>query len=187
MRALCLAGAALGLVLVAGCSSKGGGANTAVAGGPGAPAAAPASGPDTVITAADLPHPKAGLWQVSNSVDGAPATLHQNCETGGTDFKPEQLGKGCSKFEFKRTFLGGVVINAECGEGTVKTAMHIVGSGDFTSTYVSDGTVTVTSGDQPPRTIKSHSEAHYIGPCPPGSGNPIHMPADPYGHGRGPG
>ena len=159
--------AALALVLVAGCSPKGGGGANTAAGSPGAPAA-PASGPDTVITEADLPHLKAGVWEITTSGAGEPTETRRRCETGES-IKPQQVGKGCSKFELKRTFLGGFVIDAVCASGGVASTMHITASGDFNSSYSSDNDGTMTVTGQAPVVIKTHTEGRYIGPCPAGA------------------
>ncbi len=159
--------AALGLALVAGCSQKGGAANTA-AGAPGGSASAPASGPDTAITEADLPHPKAGLWEVSMTTDGAPAEVSRHCESAAT-IKPPQANPECSKFEMKRTFLGAVVFDISCNAGPVSSTIHATATGDFNSSYSSDTVATITLQGQPPKTIKTHTDAHYVGPCAPGS------------------
>jgi hypothetical protein len=149
--ALCLlAGAAL----LAACSKPGG--NQAAA-----------SGPDVVITQADLPKMKPGLWATTVSDDGKPATTSQHCETG------EQVGmadmsKECSKFVFKRTFLGGIVIDAVCGAGGYSSTMHMTVRGDYNSAITGDAQITMTLPNHPPTPIATHSEARYVGPCPAG-------------------
>ena len=149
--ALCLlAGAAL----LAACSKPGG--NQAAA-----------SGPDVVITQADLPKMKPGLWATTVSDDGKPATTSQHCETG------EQVGmadmsKECSKFVFKRTFLGGIVIDATCGQNGMVSTMHMSVHGDYNASITGDSQVSLAMPGQPTRSFTTHTESHYVGPCPPG-------------------
>jgi hypothetical protein len=158
-----LAAAALGLCLLAACGPKGGGAATAQAGGAAAPAA---SGPDVVIGQADLPHPRPGLWQnVIDSGDGHPETI-TSCLSGRTvDFRTP---KNCAKVSFRRTILGAIVADMDCGTGQFHFTSHTVATGDFQSAMSSDGETTMQAPGQPPRTIKMHTEARWVGACPAG-------------------
>jgi hypothetical protein len=137
-------------------------ANLAAAGS-GAPAAS--SGPDVVISEADLPHLKAGQWETTISTDGGQPETSRHCETGES-VKPKDLSKTCSQFVFKRTFMGGIVIDAVCGAGGVSSTMHMSIHGDFTGGYSGDSQVTLSVPGRPTQTFTTHSESHYIGPCP---------------------
>jgi hypothetical protein len=164
--------AALGLVLIAGCSPKGGAANNTAAatpsGSPAASGAAPASGQDVTIAATDLPRPKAGLWETVTTTEGQAPTTSRRCEKGEAIKAP--VNKDCAKFEFKRTALGGIEMNIACGPHSDVT-VHAVITGDFDSHYVSDTEGTATIPGHPPMVIKTHSEGRYIGPCPAGGGD----------------
>lgn len=153
---------AVSLVAIAGCSQKNAG-NTAA----GSPGAAPAVGPDTVITEADLPRPRAGLWEVSLSTNGGTPEVSRRCETGAP-LRTHAVGKDCSTFQIRRTFLGGIVIDAVCASGPVSSSMHMTATGDFNGAYASDSVGTVTMSGHPPVTFRTHTEGRYVGPCPPG-------------------
>ena len=158
--------AVLGLVLVAGCSPKGGASGNTAAAGPvrvtrRKPRGAGERGPDITIAATDLPRPKAGLWETISTTEGQPPTTERHCEKG-EPIKPP-VTKDCAKFEFKRTLLGGVEMNIACGPHSDIT-VHAVINGDFNSHYVSDTEGSVTIPGHPPMVIKTHSEARYVGP-----------------------
>lgn len=162
--------AALGLLLVAGCSN-GGPANTATANSAtasGAPAAAPVSGPDTAITAADLPHLRAGYWERVGSTNGAPPETEHFCSSGKPFSPPKSAGRGCSTFTFKRTFAGGIVIDADCAEGPVTSKLHMTVSGDFNSSYTTDGQASIMMQGKPASSFTTHVVTRYVGACPAG-------------------
>ncbi len=159
------AAAALGLALLAGCSKGGGAGNTASAGG--APQA-PASGPDVAIQAADMPHPKAGLWETATTTNGSGPELHKFCESGKPVSLPANMGQGCQSFSFKRTFLGAFVIDAACAEGPVATKVHTTISGDFNTSYTGDTQASIETQGHPASSFTTHAVSHWIGPCPAG-------------------
>ena len=176
--AFAAAGVTLGLLLLAGCGKSGGAANTtAAASGPasgaasasGAPAPAAATGPDVAIQAADMPHLKAGYWESTTTTNGAAAEVHKICESGKPLSAPPSMSKGCSTLTFKRTFLGGFAIDADCADGPVAMKMHMTASGDFNSTYTSDSQVSMTMQGKPATSFNTHSVARWIGPCPAGA------------------
>jgi hypothetical protein len=150
--------ATVGLIAVAACSPQGGGNGTS--GGA-------AGGPDTTITLADLPHVKAGYWERVDSSNGQAPTTSHFCDTG----KPIDLTsvtKNCSTFTIKRTFLGALVTDASCASGPVSSTMHMTISGDFNSSYTSDGQMTITMQGKPPQSFAMHAVTRYLGVCPPG-------------------
>jgi hypothetical protein len=147
--ALCLATAA---ALLAGCSKPGGNP----------------SGPDVVITQAELPKMKPGLWTTTVSENGQAATTSQHCETG------EQVGmadvsKECSKFVFKRTARGAIVIDAQCASDGSSSTMHMTVSGDYNAHVTGDAQVTMKLPGNPPLVVATHAESTYVGPCPAGN------------------
>ena len=168
-------GLTLGLVLLAGCSKGGGAANTASGAGAGnAAPAAPASGPDVAITAADLPHLKAGYWETttlttSATSGGAGPEIHRFCSSGKPVSPPTQLGRGCSSFSFKRSFLGAIVIDSECAEGPISSTLHMTASGDFNSTYTTDSQVSLAMQGKPASSFTTHTVSRWVGPCPAGA------------------
>jgi hypothetical protein len=168
MKLIPLAAASLAVVsLLAACAPKGGGNVTAAAPAAGAPAAAPESGPDVQINLADLPRPRAGLWEhIIDNGDGKPDTM-KTCLSGKTPTMPK-MPPGCSLFSIKRTFLGHIVMDMNCTTPQVTMVMHSEASGDFQNNMSSDATMTMTSKQGGTHTTKLHSEAHYLGPCAPG-------------------
>jgi len=165
MAAVAAIGATLGLLVLAGCSKGGGAGNTAAAGGAGQ---APASGPDVAILAADMPHPKAGLWETATTTNGSGPELHKFCESGKPVSLPANMGQGCQSFSFKRTFLGAFVIDAACAEGPVATKVHTTISGDLNTSYTDDTQASILTQGHPASTFTTHSVSHWIGPCPAG-------------------
>jgi hypothetical protein len=156
-----------GGALLAACSQPGGNtaANTAAASS-GAPAATATSGPDTVITQADLPHPKAGLWAISSSTNGGPAHTSQSCYKGEPLKMQEHQVPGCTGLILKRTFLGDYVMDAACNMHGMASSMHMVVHGDFLGgAYTTDGVAHIAMPGRPAMDITTHSEAHWLGPC----------------------
>jgi hypothetical protein len=157
------AAAAFAMLSLAACSKGGGGAAHS-AGQAAAPAAA-----EVAISEADLPHVKAGYWEVTDTgLRGISATRH-SCASG----KPMRVNAAglshCSQFSFKRNLLGQVVIDATCGEHGFSGASHGVISGDFDSNYVTEMTTTLTIPGRSPMSFHWKSQAHWLGPCPAGS------------------
>jgi hypothetical protein len=137
---------------------------------PAASASSASSGPDVVITEADLPHLKPGLWETTvTTSQGGPPETSRHCESGES-VKPAAMAKNCSSFVFKRTFLGGIVIDAACGANGVFSTMHMSMHGDFSGGFSGDSQVSLTLPGQPTHTFTTHSEAHYVGACPAGEG-----------------
>ena len=164
--------AALGLLLVAGCS-KGAGqtahtaATAATAGAPPA-AVASASGPDKAITAADMPHLKAGYWETVSTTNGEAPETRRFCSSGKPLAPPKNESHACSTFSFKRTLLGAIVVDADCAEGPVASKMHMTVSGDFNSSYTTDTQASIIMQGKPASTINTHSVSHWVGACPAG-------------------
>ena len=162
----------MGLAHIGACS-KGGGGNAAA--GSAAPAAsspaapAPASGPDVAINAADMPHLKAGYWEAVTTTNGQPGETHRFCSAGKPMAAPSQMGRGCSAFSFKRTFLGAYVIDADCAEGPVASKLHLTASGDFSSSYVTDSQASISMQGRPATTFTTHTVTRYVGACPAGA------------------
>jgi hypothetical protein len=152
--------------LLAACGPKGGGNATASSGAP-AIGGAPASGPDVQITMADLPRPRAGLWQNTlDDGDGKPTTM-TTCYSGKTPNMPK-MPQGCSQLSLKRGFLGAITMDMNCATPDFNMVMHSTVTGDFQNTMSSDAVMTMSMKGSPAKTSKMHSEAHYVGPCAPG-------------------
>ena len=160
---LILAGAAA----LAACNKSGGNTTTTAQTTSGAPAAGATGGPDTVISQADLPHPKAGMWVVTSSSNGAPPHVSHSCYKGEPLKLNEHPVPGCTGLVLKRTFLGDYVMDAACSSPQgMSSSMHVVTHGDFTNgAYTSDGTMHMVIPGRPPLDMTSHTEAHWLGPC----------------------
>jgi Protein of unknown function (DUF3617) len=157
------------VVLAAACSPKGG-ANTSAQQGatPAAPAAKPTSGPDVAISEADFPHAKAGYWEVKITGDNGVVDTHHSCSSGQPPkLKVGPYAKYC-QFSFKRTFLGAIVGDSTCNFGKITGTTHIKAQGDFNTAYSTDASGTMTIPGHPPINFRSHTEARWVGPCPPG-------------------
>jgi len=144
-----------GAALLAACSKPGG--NQAAG-----------NGADVRITKADLPKMKPGLWTTSVSENGQPATTSRHCETG-QQVGMADMSKECSKFAFKRTVLGSIVIDAVCGSDGSSSTMHMIVSGDYNVRVNGDARVTMKPPGAPPTVVATHTESHYVGRCPAGS------------------
>jgi hypothetical protein len=168
LRLVGLAAVSVSLIALGACSKGGGASSGQAAAGGGGGAASPASGPDTVITEADLPRMKAGKWQKVESGEGDKPSTDTYCESG----KPIQMQRGnpkeCSKFEIKKTFLGGIVMNMTCSTPQYSMTAHATASGDFNSHWSGDVEMTMTAAGKPPMTTRFHTESTYLGPCDPG-------------------
>jgi Protein of unknown function (DUF3617) len=154
------------LALLAACGPKGGASNgTAAGGAPGA--AAPASGPDVQVDISNMPRQRAGLWKtVLDNGDGKPDTS-TSCMSGKAPAVPK-MPTGCNQFSLKRTFLGPYVMDMNCATPDYTMVMHAVVSGDFQTHMTGDSTMTMSMKQSPPRTIKMHTDATWVGPCAPG-------------------
>jgi len=158
-----------GAALLAACSKPAG--NTQTASASGAPAAgAAASGPDTVISENDIPHPKPGMWEVTTSSQNGPPTTDRNCVKADEHVdiaKDMQKMKAfCSTFTFKKTFLGDYVIDSQCGMHGVTGTSHIVVHGDLLGgSYTTDSQGSFSMPGRPPMTFTTHTVSHWVGPC----------------------
>lgn len=136
-------------------------------GGPSSGAPASSAPGSAVIGAAELPHPRAGQWELIDA-GGAPADHSRFCVAD----RPINLGhmrEHCQTLAIHRTPTGGVVMDAACKTGDVATKMHMEAKGDFQSAYSTDMQMTFTlhPGDTP-HVSNTHMEYRYVGPCPAG-------------------
>jgi hypothetical protein len=150
--------------LLAACSPKGGAGSTAS--GAGA-AGAPPSGPDVSVDIANMPHQRAGLWKTTlDDGDGKP-DVSTSCMSGNAPAVPK-MPDGCKQFSIKKTFLGAYVMDMSCTTPEYTMTAHATVTGDVQSHLVGDSTMTMTMKDQPAKTMKMHTDATWIGACPPG-------------------
>ena len=163
-RALALAG----LCLLAACGPKGGASSGQ------APAAIPANGSngsDVQLSFADLPRPRAGLWRTTLDNGRGHLLTDDHCLSG----KAPNIGRelrfghgGCEEASLRRTLSGAIVMDMTCSSPGFTMTSHTVATGDFQTTMTSDSQMTLSAGHMAARTLKFHSEAHWVGPCPPG-------------------
>jgi hypothetical protein len=153
------------LALLAACGPKAG--NTATAASGTATAGAPTSGPDVQIDLANMPHERAGLWKtVLDNGDGKPDET-TSCHSGKAPALPK-MPAGCSQFSIKRTFLGAYVMDMNCATPDYTMVAHSVATGDFQTHVSGDSTMTMSGKQMGTRTLKMHTDATWVGPCPPG-------------------
>ena len=91
--------------------------------------------------AIDLPARKAGLWQLTMTMDkgGMPPQVIKQCVDAATDKKMNSMSGGmgreqCSKQEVRQVG-GAIVVDSICKTGPMTTTSHAVVSGDFNSAY----------------------------------------------------
>ena len=166
--ALLLVGCA---AVLAACSKPAGNTQTTTASGQTAanaqPAAPPAatSGPDTSIGEADLPHPRAGMWQVTTTMNGVHEHTSTHCYKGEAFEMRDKRVPGCTAWQFKRTFLGAYVVDAACAAHGMTSQYHAQVQGDFLGGhYTYDGKAHIQVGERA-MDFASHVDAHWLGPC----------------------
>lgn len=164
-----LAAGAAALAL-AGCQKKdAAGASQASA----AASAAPATGASPL---ASLPHRKAGLWQMHQSVSGIDRVMTSEiCIDDATEAKMSMWSAGasqnCSTQNVSRGLDGSIKIASTCkmgSGGTISTVATV--SGDYSSHYRVHADST-TTGAAVPQMNGQHTmiiDAQWTGPCPPG-------------------
>jgi hypothetical protein len=172
-----LIGLAVSVVALAGCSkpadntaanATNAAAATPAAATPAATPAAPAAaaGPAGPISVAELPAPTAGQWSRSSSQDGAAAEPGTKC-MDGKPIDPTDGVMKCPKMDATRTATGGFVVIADCtggGPGGMSAKLSLAGEGDFTKSFTTDATMTMTGGPGGAMTTKNHSVYTYVGP-----------------------
>ena len=158
------AAALAAFALLAACSPKGGNSTTASG---AAAAGAPASGPDVQVDLANMPHQRAGLWKtVLDDGDGKPA-VSTSCMSGNAPAVPKMPAE-CKQFSIKRTFLGAYVMDMNCTTTDYSMVVHAVMTGDVQTHMTGDTTMTMSTKQMPTRTMKMHTDATWVGACPPG-------------------
>lgn len=164
---------AVGAALLTACSKKPEQTAPGAASAP-PPTAAPADGTAPAvalatpgpITLAELPAPKAGLWQRVSQSDSDPAQTDTKCQDG-KPLDPTKDGPPCQKINAMRTATGGFTIDGVCGAGKgVSGKMHLAGEGDFSRAYTTDTNIVLTGGPGGDMTLKNHSVWTYVGACP---------------------
>ena len=85
----------------------------------------------------------------------------------GAPIDPTEGGPPCAQMSVSVT-AGGFTVDARCPSNGVDARLHMTGSGDYQSSFVSDATMTMTSPGQPPMTMHNHSVWTYAGACPAG-------------------
>ena len=156
---------ALAAGLLAACSKPagGGGAASGAAAGTAPPAAA-AINPNAAVNIADLPHPKAGAWAMTDA-DDPHSTPDRLCYLD----RPFHLKvpPTCSKFEFHRSLTGGISMDADCGRGGMNNKIHVTAEGDFQSRYTSDMVMSFSLKPGDVHTTTMHMVYTYAGECTP--------------------
>ena len=168
---------AIGVVALAGCSkpadnsaanATNSAAATPAAAAPAAGGAtAAASGPAGPISVAELPAPTKGQWSRSSSQDGAAAEAGTKC-MDGKPIDPTDGVMKCPKMDAARTATGGFTVTADCTGGgpggAMQAKLQLSGEGDFSKSFTTDSTMTMTGGPGGAMTTKNHSVYTYVGP-----------------------
>lgn len=121
------------------------------------------------------PMPKAGLWEMTVTAAGMPATAMRVClgepTPGSNPFAPPpQPDQACAKNDVKRTGAG-YSLDMECASNGMTMAMNGEVTGDFTTSYRTDMTTTISGPNLPAgaqQPMKSSVVSKYVGACPAG-------------------
>jgi hypothetical protein len=170
----------LSLCVLAGCSPKSGGNATA-------------GGPDSAITAADMPHVRVGYWEETKSDDGGPPKTSRECSDGTLvlpgAFVPDSCVPGATEpaapssgqdttnqvslhyvtflpGTVKRTSSSSIVVDIACTQGPNSSSLHTTITGDLDTSYVIDSKTSMGAGAGPPEVHTTHWAYRFIGPCP---------------------
>lgn len=130
----------------------------------GAIAAAPVA-----VQAQELPTRKAGLWESTTGMSGAPAMTVKQCIDAKTDQLAQaavQPGMTCSKREVKKTATG-YELNNVCEMGAMKVEAKGLITGDFVSKVKVDMTTSMTGipGQAGPMTTTLSIDSSRTGDC----------------------
>jgi hypothetical protein len=157
---------AMALAALAACNQTapgGGGASTSGAGPTSAGSVS--GGHGATLSFADMPHPRAGLWQVTiDDGSGQPTTMIR-CYGDAPSVGPPP---NCAKLDITRNATGAVVADMDCGDANGHFTSHSVATGDYQNEMHSAGTTTVTGADGQPRTSNVRTDGKYLGACPAG-------------------
>jgi len=110
---------------------------------------------------ADMPRPRAGLWEWVG--DGRRGEV---CWTGQPLHIPGSAG-ACSTITYALA-AGGAEIDAVCGGGQVVSRTHMVFTGNVQSAYAVDTHNNLAVAGKPPIVSDLHAAFRFAGPCPPG-------------------
>lgn len=126
----------------------------------------------STIAFAEIPEVKPGFWKITQSHEGKPDRVMENCVDKDSikqmvNMGQQMMGASCTSMDMKKEgskYVGDVT----CTFGTTKIISHSVYEGDFQSAY----TFTNSSKFEPAMMGKSDSQskgsATYVGPCPAG-------------------
>ncbi|MGH7022244.1 MAG: DUF3617 domain-containing protein, partial [Caulobacteraceae bacterium] len=116
----------------------------------------------------NLPRSRAGYWQVTIAGNDGVAHIHRTCARAETPNLNGEFARFCH-VTFKRGLTGDIVGDGACaGPHGISGSWHAVARGDFVSHYSMDSVSTMKFPGRPPITLRAHTEAHWVGPCPPG-------------------
>ena len=117
------------------------------------------------MTAADMPHPKAGLW-ARVSVANGQTDRGQVCMAG---MPFHVLGPACPGTTFRKTSDGAFETENRCDQNGSVSDIKDRYTGDFRSSYLEDSTGTLAQPGKAPFSTESRNTFTYIGPnCPAG-------------------
>jgi hypothetical protein len=115
----------------------------------------------------NLPHSRAGYWEVHITEPNGVVRTHHSCSRGET---PKLNAGPYQKFcqvSFTRTPTG-VIGDGKCAMRGITGTWHVNAQGDFVTHFTTDNVSVMKFPGRPAMTTHAHSEARWVGPCPPG-------------------
>jgi hypothetical protein len=129
--------------------------------------------PGKTITADQLPHVKAGLWEEAVTDNGTAMGASQDCSDGALHLPGALMPASCTSQPTMRLMPNGaVVVDWSCSAGGVITIVHTTAAGDFGASYLVDSKTTMTASGAAPQITTVHKAYKFLGPCPAGSALP---------------
>ena len=123
-----------------------------------------------LITEADAPRLRPGLWRQTHQVDADPAATSVFCAQA-TSLAPPRMG-ACSRYELRLTATGAFIADAVCSPHGMTATTHSEMTGDFGSHFTEDNSISTAFPGETPTTSRAHIGMQYLGPCPVGAKAP---------------
>jgi hypothetical protein len=121
----------------------------------------------------DFPQRKSGLWEIQTAMTGqASGNTMKQCIDAASDAKMMRMGKdmgkkmgaNCAKNEFRKTNQN-FISESDCTIDGMRMVSKTVFSGDFSSAYTGETTITYEPPVMGTREQKMTISARWIGPC----------------------
>ena len=121
----------------------------------------------------DFPQRKSGLWEIQTAITGqAAGNTMKQCIDAASDAKMMRMGKdmgkkmgaNCAKNEFRKA-ESGFIAESDCTIDGRRMGSKTVFSGDFTSQYTGETTITYEPAVLGTSEQKMTISARWLGPC----------------------